>query len=40
MQQNLEKEAQEARSRGGTMAMKIGSRAKLIQETIDFLKQS
>jgi hypothetical protein len=39
MHTNLMNEATEARTRGGTMAMKIGSRAKLIKETIDFLEK-
>lgn len=34
---NLLKEAHEARSHGGPMAMKISSRAKLIQDTIDHI---
>jgi len=40
MHKHLSEEAADAKTRGGTMAMKIGSRAKLIQETIDFLEKN
>lgn len=35
---NLEREAQEARKHGGTMAMKIGSRVKTIQNAINYIE--
>lgn len=35
---NLEKEAQEARKHGGTMAMKLGGRVQIIQEAIDYIE--
>ena len=38
LRDNLEKEAQEARQHGGTMAMKIGGRVKIIQNAIDYIE--
>lgn len=38
LRDNLEREAQEARKHGGTMAMKIGSRVKTIQNAINYIE--
>ena len=38
LRDNLEKEAQEARKHGGTMAMKLGDRARVLQNAIKYLE--
>ena len=38
LRDNLEREAQEARKHGGTMAMKIGSRVSVIQNAINYIE--
>jgi len=38
LRDNLEREAQEARKHGGTMAMKIGSPVKTIQNSINYIE--
>lgn len=38
LRDNLEREAQEARKHGGTMAMKIGSRVTILQNAINYIE--
>lgn len=38
LRDHMEFEAQEARKGGGTMAMKLGGRVKIIQNAIDYIE--